>query len=144
MNFFRKHLAPTLHNAVGTIIAAAMIACVALIKPLRDAITVTVPSWTILALCGSFALMELFLFRRRRHRRIASLLRIQQQRAADQELHRRNIANLQSQLAQVTLEREDAIKQKEGFMFRLQELSKRLGIVASIRPVSGAARTRQF
>jgi hypothetical protein len=53
-------------------------------------------------------------------------------------------ASLRNHLVQLTLERNCAVKQNEAAAFRLQELSKRLGTVTSIRPASGAANTRKM
>ena len=146
VNFLRKHLAPTLHNAVGTIIGAMVLASVAVIKPLRDAFTriafLAIPSWALLILCGSLTVLGLVLFRRQRRRATAVITQMQRGHADGLEVERRRAARLAEQLAQMTLDRDGAIKQKEAIMFRLQELSKRLGTVTSIQPASGAEKTR--
>jgi membrane protein implicated in regulation of membrane protease activity len=56
MSFFRNHCAPTLHNAGGTLIGAAVLALLAFIKPFRNAIVSgaihLVPIW-----CGVVVLL---------------------------------------------------------------------------------------
>ena len=143
MSFFRKHLPPTLHNAFGTVIGTVLLgggaAVVGFVRPVRDFLLalafVAVPLWTVVVPFSCCAGLLLVLRHRRKKKAAAAIIYM---RSTDAQ----RIASLEDQLRQMTEERDRAIEQKNNFMYRLQEHSRRVGDVVSIRPASGAERSK--
>jgi hypothetical protein len=71
---------------------------------------------------------------------VVAQIQVRHTRVRDAQQQR--IAELAADVERLTGERDAALEQKTRFMYRLQELSKRVGDVVSIRPASGAARTK--
>src|SRR5689334_18506073 len=65
-NFFKKHTAPTLHNAVGGIIAGLVaFAGGALLVFAKDFRNIDVPAWTLIVMVSLFiALLILYIFKK--------------------------------------------------------------------------------
>ena len=61
---FKDHIPPTLHNAIGTVIGAAIISAISLFKPARDWATFwalfLVPLW--IALLPALAVLAIHIF----------------------------------------------------------------------------------
>ncbi len=148
-DFLKKRLTAVADNAVGNIIAAFVItsgAIATLVKPVRDfmifAGLLKVPLWTVFASLPVCIICVWIILRRRRRARTISMTQLKNAHSSEMKAAQQTIMQLRTALADVETERDDAIKAKTMMTFRLQELGRRIGVVSSIRPASGAARTR--
>ena len=101
-----------------------------------------IPVWV--CLCFIVGALVVASIRRSRHRKAttAVLAQLEVRHRRERDAQERRIAQLNADVERLSGERDDAVKQKTRFMYRLQELSRRVGDVVSIRPASGAARTK--
>ena len=120
MSFFKTHLPPTLHNAAGTIIAAAILTVlgglVVFIKAVRD---FPVPLWAVVILFAVCVIPAILLSKKKNQKYTETVADVQKEQANRQQAiidaHSETQAKNQNTIERLTGENTEMKRSKEAF-----------------------------
>lgn len=142
MNFLETHLPPTLHNAAGTLIAAAVLAVLAglavFIKAFRD---FSVPLWLVVILFAASFLSAMILSKRKnqKHSAVTAARQKEYSDAKDAlaQIHSTTQAEGQKTIERLTASNAQKDKEIATLGARLSDLEKQLAPFKNRSPFSG-------
>lgn len=142
MNFFKTHLPPTLHNAAGTLIAAAVLAVLAglavFIKEFRD---FSVPLWSVVILFAA-SFLSVIVLSKRKNQKHSAVTATRQEEYSDAkdalaQTHSDTQAKDQKTIERLTASNAQKDKEIAALEARVSDLEKQLAPFKNRSPFSG-------